>query len=225
LQLNGDTILDHQIDALQNANIEKIYVVTGYKSEMIEKHINTLDRVTIIRNDRFETTDNAYSLLIALKEVNPDIDSVIVLDGDIVFDPELLNNLSKSQHQNIMIVDNSKTITDEDCKVSLKDDYAIAIGKQVDGQAVYTSMIKMSGQFLDALKIELQAKHTLPEWYSQPLNRLITKQDSAGINEMHIMYSGNLYRCEVDNLDDFVNARNVYKKILEKHSKGGTFNK
>jgi choline kinase len=223
--LNGVTILDHQIDALLNTNIDKIYIVTGYKSEMIEKHVKTIDRVAIIRNDKYQTTDNAYSLLVALKEVNPDIDSVIVLDGDIIFDPELLNNLSNSKQQNIMIVDNSKTITDEDCKVSLKDGYAIAIGKQVDGQAVYTSMIKMGGQFLNALKIELQTKHNLPEWYSQPLNRLITKQDAAGINEMHIIYSGNLDRCEVDTLADLMNARKVYKKILEKHSKGETFNK
>lgn len=225
LQLNGSTILNYQLDALKKADVDKVYIVTGYMSEMIEERVATLANVIIVKNDKYLTTDNAYSLLLALKQVDSKTDSVIVLDGDIIFDPELLIALAESEFKNVMIVDNTKTITDEDCKVNIRNGYATAIGKQIDGQAVYTSMIKMAGEFLQAFKVEIQIEHSMPEWYSQPLNRLIISRDSLGINEMHIIYSGKLNRCEVDTLEDLINARKIYKMILEKHSKDGSSNR
>ena len=206
-----------------NANIDKIYIVTGYKSEIIKKHVKNRDHTTIIENDRYETTDNAYSLFLALMEVNLETDSVVVLDGDIIFDLELLRKLVNSEYQNVMIVDDIKIINEDDCKVRVRNGYAVAIGKHEKGQTVYTSMIKMGGQFLNSFKKEIQIEHSLPEWYSQPLNRLIIQQDSTGKNEMNVICSGDLDRCEIDTVEDYLHARNIYKKICEKQTQGGTF--
>lgn len=217
LMLNGITILDYQIKALTKINVDQILIVVGYKKDMIIEHVKELSQVTIVENNLFETTDNAYSTFLALREVNPDIDSVIILDGDILFDFDLLRRLVDSKYRNVMIIDEKKTIQMEDCKVRVKDGFALAVGKKINGQAVYTSMIKMGGQLLKDFIVEVGKERSRPEWYSESLNRLIKRYDSMGIREMRAILSGNLLRCEIDTWEDLLEAKKIYRKIMRKN--------
>jgi choline kinase len=176
------------------------------------EHIARVERdppITIVDNKAFHETDNAYSLSLALEHIDPVTDAILVLDGDILFEFGLLKMLVESRHDNVCIVDNEKKIEPEDCKVLVKNGFATSIGKSVPGNAVYTSMMKMSGRPLSEFTRVLKEPRARPEWYSEPLNRLLLKHPSA----MHVLFTNGLLRCEIDTYDDLLRARALQKKI------------
>jgi len=80
LQIDGKTLLEHQVIGLKDIGINDIYVVTGYKTEKFPD----LD-VKYVYNDRFATSGNAYSYHLALNECGLD-DFVVGLDSDLMLD-------------------------------------------------------------------------------------------------------------------------------------------
>jgi len=210
LKIGEKTLLDYQIDSLIHEGIKEIFLVVGYKRKEIEEHLKNkysqID-IKIIKNVLFYKTDNAYSLALALNQIQNLSKEVIILDGDILFDRRLLELLNKSKHQNILIVDNIKKIEEEDSKVFVESDFVKSIGKQIPGNFIYTSMIKLGGEFLQKFGEELNKKRESSEWYSEPLNRILEKYSE----EMRVIHTGGLYRDEIDTREDLNRA----KKHLE----------
>jgi choline kinase len=212
LSLGDETILDYQIRHLAKLHVERELIVVGYRRDLIVEHIARVERdlpITIVDNKAFHETDNAYSLSLALEHIDPVTDAILVLDGDLLFEFGLLKMLVESRHANVCIVDNEKKIEPEDCKVLVKNGFATSIGKSVPGNAVYTSMMKMSGRPLSEFTRVLKEPRARPEWYSEPLNRLLLKHPSA----MHVLFTNGLLRCEIDTYDDLLRARALQKKI------------
>ncbi len=215
LKLNGETLVDYQLKCLAKCNIEQILLVIGYKKDMIINHINKLnynDLIKPIYNDVFDKTDNAYSVALALDYVDPKVDSIVILDGDIIFDIALLKRLLTSEYNNVLVADNTKNIEPEDCKIMVKDGYTRGIGKKTHGTVVYTSMIKMSGKFLEEFKKEVKMPRSNPEWYSEPLNRLLMKYPK----EVRVVFTDNFLRCELDTYEDLIQAKEIYGKIMQR---------
>jgi len=213
LKLGDETILDFQLKSLIRCGIDQILLVIGYKKDVITNYIKQSysNLVKIVENDFFEKTDNAYSTALALDYVDTEKDSVIILDGDIVFDPKLLQMLIDSKHKNVLIADNDKIIESEDNKILIKENFVISIGKNVLGNAVYTSIIKLSGIFLKKFTKEVIKPHYKQEWYSKPLNLLLMKYPK----EVHVIYTNGLLRCEVDTHKDLICAKDIYKKLSD----------
>jgi choline kinase len=217
LPLNEEAIIDYQIRCLARFAVDKVIVVAGYKRVFLEEHMSSVEMglpISIVYNELFEETDNAFSLSLALDHVDASNDTVIVLDGDILFEPALLRELVESPYDNACIIDNSKDIEPEDCKVVVINNTAARIGKRVPGNGVYTSMIKLSTGFLKAFARVLKEPRTQPEWYSEPLNRLLMKHPST----LHVIYTNGLLRCEIDTYEDLLYARALYQQI-KKHEK------
>jgi choline kinase len=144
-----------------------------------------------------------------LEHIDSATDAIIVLDGDILFEFDLLRGLVQSSHDNVCVVDDEKKIEPEDCKVLVKNGFAASIGKSVPGNAVYTSMRKISNQLLSEFKQVLKEARARPAWYFEPLNRLLLKYPSA----MHALFTNGMLRCEIDTYDDLLRARALRKKI------------
>lgn len=213
LEIEDQTLLDILITPLLKCKIDEIILVLGYKKEKIEEHIQEkgYPRVKFVYNHFYETTDNADSVAIALNSVNIDKDSVILLDGDIFFDYQLIKNLVDDPAENLIVVDDSKKIEEEDCKVLCENGFAKRIGKKVDGNSVYTSMVKMSGDFLKSFFCEISKKRDRKEWYSEPLDRmLLHSPDSVGV-----ISTKNLIRGEIDTPEDLLNAKRLIKELGE----------
>ncbi len=217
LPLNKDAVIDHQIQCLARLAVDHVFVVAGYKRVLLEEHIANIETglpISIVNNELFEQTDNAFSLSLALDHVDACNDTVLVLDGDILFELALLKELIESPYDNACIVDNSKDVQSEDCKVVVTNNTAARIGKRVPGNVIYTSMIKLSTDFLKAFTRALKEPRIQPEWYSEPLNRLLIKNPST----LHVIYTNGLLRCEIDTYEDLLTAKALYQQI-KKHEK------
>ena len=99
LEVKGKSILERQIDALQQCGVRQIAVVRGYKKEQV-----TLPNVRYYDNNAFEESGELESLLRAGAELSG---SVIVMYGDILFDRNILERLLQSPDDITLVCDRS----------------------------------------------------------------------------------------------------------------------
>jgi phosphoenolpyruvate phosphomutase len=99
LEVKGKSILERQVEALQQTGVRHIAVVRGYKKERI-----ALPGVKIYDNDAFEESGEIESLLRAGAELSG---AVVVLYGDILFDRGILERLLRSGDDITIVCDRS----------------------------------------------------------------------------------------------------------------------
>lgn len=131
---NGRSIMQNQIKGLlRYVDIDDIYIVVGFKKELI---MEAFPELTFVYNDYFDTTNTSKSLLKALKKNRND--DVIWINGDVVFDHAVIDRLIKTPGS-CMAVNNEK-VGEEEVKYTLADNGTILeVSKQVErprGEAV-----------------------------------------------------------------------------------------
>ncbi len=138
---NGKCIMETQIDNITSKySIDDINVVVGFKKDLIMERFPEL---TFIYNPFFDQTNTSKSLLKALKK-NKD-QSVLWLNGDVVFDQLILNLLDPfiKANQSFVAVNTSK-VADEEVKYTLKNGFIDELSKTVKnalGEAVGINFI------------------------------------------------------------------------------------
>lgn len=148
------TILDQQLENLENlVELEDIVIVVGFKKELImEKHPD----LSYIYNREYRETNTSKSLLLALKKIKND--DILWLNGDIVFEGEILCSIQEKTRENLVFVNNSR-VSDEEVKYTLnKEGYIREISKSVEnplGEAVGINFIKKENleEFSSCLEI------------------------------------------------------------------------
>lgn len=141
LKLNGETILEHQIQNLRGCGINEIVAVTGFQANKIKESGGP--NILYIHNPSYESTNNLVSLWFARNEMDGDF---IFLDGDVVFDRQILEELLQ-MHQDICLVVDRKACIEEDMKVKVKDELIIEINKSMDSSEVYGEFIGIANCF------------------------------------------------------------------------------
>jgi L-glutamine-phosphate cytidylyltransferase len=165
IEVDDTTILDHQLEALEMAGINEVGIVVGYEKEQIIDHVrgkaqSIRQRVHFIENPAFATTNNIYSLWVASDWLRGD--SFIVLNADVIFDPEILESAVRPYAPISMIVD--PLWRDETMKVVIEDDSVVRMSKKISkaefsgtyiGITVFSKGIQ--GRFLGKLSDHIAA--------------------------------------------------------------------
>jgi L-glutamine-phosphate cytidylyltransferase len=132
IEVDGNTILDHQLEALSMTGINEVAIVVGYEKEQVISHVRARSltnnqRIHFIENPVFAITNNVYSLWLALGWLRGD--SFIVLNADVIFDPGILQSAVRPYAPISMIVD--PLWRDETMKVIIEDDRVIEMSKKI----------------------------------------------------------------------------------------------
>jgi L-glutamine-phosphate cytidylyltransferase len=132
IEVDNTTILDHQLEALSLAGIDDVAIVVGYEKEQIIEHVKSrkpsvTQRIRFFENPAFAITNNIYSLWLALEWLRGD--SLVVLNADVIFDPEILSAAVHSSAPISMIVD--PFWRDETMKVVVEGDRVIRMNKKI----------------------------------------------------------------------------------------------
>lgn len=132
IEVENTTILDHQLEALSMAGIDDVAMVVGYEKEQIIEHVKSRKasvrpRIRFFENPAFAITNNIYSLWLALEWLRGD--SFVVLNADVIFDPEILSAAVRASAPISMIVD--PLWRDETMKVIIEDDHVIQMSKRI----------------------------------------------------------------------------------------------
>jgi choline kinase len=113
----GQSILRRQVDLIRGSFGEQtqIYVVVGFKLDLI---IEAIPDVLFVYNELFDQTNTSKSLLKALSLTGPG--SVLWLNGDVVFEPAVLETLEPEIHGDFDFVSvNTASVADEEVKYRL----------------------------------------------------------------------------------------------------------
>jgi choline kinase len=119
VEVNGRSLLERSIVALEAAGFEHATVVTGYRSEMIVETLLAGDwrmQVTARFNHQFATANNIVSFL-CVGDVMAD--GFVLMNSDIVFDPSILRDVAAAGDGAWLVVDADEPLGDEEMKVEL----------------------------------------------------------------------------------------------------------
>lgn len=128
---DGRSIMATQIDNIAtHFSIHDVSIVVGFKKDMI---MEAFPDVSFIYNQNYGDTNTSKSLLKALQVTGSH--PVLWMNGDVVFDPALLDGLMDlvASGQSFVCV-NHERVGDEEVKYTLGDDgFIAAISKVVEG--------------------------------------------------------------------------------------------
>lgn len=131
--VNGKTLIEYAIEALVKNGVKKMIIVVGYKRDVLIDFINSKFnkdnlngmKIEFIENKVYNKTNNIYSLYLAKDKLCKD--DTILLESDLIFKPEILSKLIKSEEPNLAVVslfenwmDGTCTLL-EKCNIFIKD--------------------------------------------------------------------------------------------------------
>ena len=153
IELHGISLLKHQISIAKRYNLDEIFVVSGYLSEVIN-----FSEVKKIINPRFNSTNMVVSLAYALSEMDIEGCDLIISYGDIVYNDSLIKQLLTVQSYVSIVLDNKwlsywqarfdDPLSDAETCILDQDNQLLEIGKkpkdydQIDAQ--YIGLMKFS---------------------------------------------------------------------------------
>lgn len=209
LPIGGVPILRRTITSLLRAGFDQFVIGTGYLEHMVHDAVASwfpgLD-VTFVSNPDFRTTNNAYSLLLAREHVEND--GFILLDGDVVFDLGVVEELVE-RGPDCLAVRSVGEIGLEEVKVTADiEDRVLAIGKHVPvrsamGESVGIELFSAasSKKLFAALHARVREQNLVNEYYEASFQQII--DDGVTLYGVDI---GSMYATEIDTLADLMAA-------------------
>ena len=196
--------MQQQIENLISTfDIDNINIVVGFKKDLI---MESFPDLTFIYNQMFDQTNTSKSLLKALKKHHRE--PIMWLNGDVVFDAELLRTLMPLivGNKSFMCVNNFK-VGEEEVKYSLDDEGFIKdISKKVlnaKGEAVGINFISSKDVNTLIARLEECADN---DYFERGIEMAIEK-DSLKIQPVDI----SAFRCvEIDFKEDLDNVNHLF---------------
>lgn len=201
---NGKTIMQQQIENLsKHFDADNINIVVGFKKEMI---MESFPDITYIYNQLFDQTNTSKSLLKALKKNHRE--QVLWLNGDVVFDAEILKELTPTIVANKSFVCvNTQKVGDEEVKYTLDNQGFInELSKKVKngiGEAVGINFVSSKDINTLIARLEECADN---DYFERGIEMAIEK-DGMQVSAIDI----SKFRCmEIDFKEDLDNANKIF---------------
>ena len=217
---DGISVIESQLRELsQCPAITQVVFVLGYLSDQVEKKLASLPYkidVQIIYNPFYDISNNLISLWMALPALDSDF---VIINGDNVFNQNLLTALTADTREGFMIAVNAKDSYDaEDMKVVVKNGSIVRISKEIpvelaDGEA--SGFHKVIGKralelFQKTLRQAVRNPKSRNQFYLELFNQI------AGENEkIHSLSVNKSDWAEIDFHPDLKLIREGYSQLIE----------
>ena len=153
VEVGGRPLLERALASIEAAGISETILVTGYRADRIDAFLATRTAKMPVRtvfNPRYATTNNALSLWCARDMVTH---TFVLLDGDLLFEPEVLRRSLAAEGDAVLAVEKRKTLGEEEMKVVLRDDGTIhEVNKQVDPKSAVGEAIGIARFGIDTAR-------------------------------------------------------------------------
>ena len=212
LEIGGKCLLQRSFDGLIQNGITEFVVVTGYLHEQIEAFLNNRYQevsITYIYNEQYASTNNIYSLWLARPEVEGK--EMLLLDSDILFDPQIVARLLASEHQDILAL-NNHPLGEEEMKIvpdgegKVKEISKTCAISDAAGESI--GIERMSASYTTALykelKVMMEQEGLVNIFYERAFERLILQGHTFWIED-----TTDLFSTELDTVEDFNSAKEL----------------
>ena len=211
------TLLDYNLDILEKLNLNKIIIVTGYKSYIIEDHLRSRKNIEIIYNPFWNHCNVLGSMYMALNSINDDF---LFLHADTLADIKIWDMLLS--HEGDMILPYQRKICgNEEMKVKVINNKITQINKEMDfeeSDGEFLGIAKFKYSTLDFFKSkskELFEKDQLNHYMESVITEAIN-ENKFQISAMDILDNKFI---EVDFEDDYVKAKSLFGIYNNKNNK------
>jgi histidinol-phosphate/aromatic aminotransferase/cobyric acid decarboxylase-like protein/choline kinase len=105
LEINGRTLIERALDALDTAGIRKCVIVVGYKKENLMAFVGSRYKnidIAYIANDVYHKTNNIYSLYLARDYLVTD--DTLLLESDLIFEERIIRELIANEEPTLAVV-------------------------------------------------------------------------------------------------------------------------
>jgi len=214
LSIGGKSLLRRLVDEFKKQSINKITVVTGYKSETVD-----VSGINVCENTEYENSSELASLACATQAFN---DKMLIMYGDLLFRGYILNDLLNSEGALVVVVDSMLETT----HISGAPDYVYCT--QADDRSLFNPEVfikhvseqkdnklgEPNGRWIGMLKVDSTGR----QWVEQALEELQGKGNFKSLTmpdllnhlvqqgrKIHVHYI-NGHWLDVNSLDDIDRA-------------------
>jgi choline kinase len=127
-RVGAKTLIERQVQMLRGCGIGEIAVVAGYRAADVR---SVCAGVEIVHNTRYATTNSLYSLWLARHLL---MDGFVVLNGDVLFHPQLLEDLLTARYPDALLMAARQDVdgySDEEMKVRVRRGCVVEIDKTI----------------------------------------------------------------------------------------------
>lgn len=208
-EVNGIKIIDRQLSNLKANGLSEIYVISGYKSEILSAHIN--DRwpsVRVITNKDYDCTNNMYSLFLAREFL--DGSGFLLMNGDVYFDAGITAGLlsfscedaiacDKSQYlaESMKIIYDGRKITHISKEITQDEYYAVSID-------IYKISARTSSLLFRKAEETINIRGDANSWTEKALDEIFPQSDFQPYVIRNRWY-------EIDSLQDMEKASEIFR--------------
>lgn len=209
--VGDETILGRAVRLLLDFGVSRLILASGYREDAVRQALGGLAcEVTYCPNPRYDRTQNSVSLALCRDAVGGR--SFFKLDGDVVFDAELLTRIAAPRAELAAGVDSSRKLDAEAMKVVVEGSRIVRFGKAIPlgsshGESIGIERVNgsASGKLFAALDERIRAGETglyYEDVYSQMIER--------GQLEAEVADVSGLRWTEVDTFEDLQLARDLF---------------
>jgi choline kinase len=203
-RVGSTTLVERQIEALRQAGITALTIVTGYRGDEVRRVCGP--GVECLHNARFAATNSLYSLWLARQRL---ADGFVVLNCDVLFHSQLLVDLLTARYQDAVLVetrDGEHAYVDEEMKVRAHRGRVAAIAKslneaETDGENI--GIAKFGAAGAEVLVVEmtrLLAGGAVRDWLPAAFDAFCRRRP------LHIVESRGFPWIEIDCPEDYWRA-------------------
>jgi choline kinase len=134
VDIGGETIIGRATRILIAHGVRELIVATGYRQDALERALSgTPVPLSYRTNPEYETTQNSVSLALCADAVAGR--AFYKLDGDVVFQPDLLARLDAVDANLVIALDRGRRLDDEAMKARVDGARVVELSKQVPARA------------------------------------------------------------------------------------------
>jgi choline kinase len=182
LPLDGCCILEQQLNGLERAGVTEALLVCGFGVRRVREILVGRSgplRVRLRFNPLCTITDNLISLWTVRGEM---ADDLILVNGDVVFHPDLLAGLLSMADSGCLVVSRKAAYDEDDMKVKLHEGRVVRVGKHLakaETDAESVGMMRFAGSGVAALRQALEEVTQEPQacrgYFLEAVQRLVDR--------------------------------------------------
>ncbi len=147
IETRNKTLIERYLEHFEELGIEDVVVVTGYRKDLVEQKIQTIPfkgSIRVIANSDY-SRGSILSLWTAREELD---DTILLMDGDVFFEKEILRRLMEAKGVNSIVIDTVSPNAGEECIAGIKKGRVCTIERGLKGD------FDLMGEWVGFLKME-----------------------------------------------------------------------